>query len=305
MKNDYTSLFSQNYLRIVLVILLFPFSLSAQEESHFPNEYGFWEVGYYWMDSPPDGLWSTVLEQYSSGISFDQDTLMILSGEDWYGYYYSTTDKVYFSFENENRPFNFQFNADEGVYYLLYDFAMEVGDTAYTDEVGMSDTIQVTVDSIAMENLLGNMLKHFYLSNGDVIVDKFGSLQGLFRPYSRSFEMGQRLCYAHNYFLTENTSTVYIYYPPTCFPSNIGIEEINMEEVIAYPNPANDLLNITSELPISNYTIYSATGMAIKVATSLSNNDLELNVSELPAGVYFVELTDQSGNAQTVHFMKN
>jgi hypothetical protein len=196
MKHHHTSFFFRVYLRLNIVALLsYPFSVSAQEEPAFPNEYAEWQTGFSWMSLPPNGPWDTHMEYFEAYPSPDSDTLMNLFKGNWLGNYYSTDNKVYFSFVSDDRPSHFQFDADTGVYYLLYDFTMEVGDTAYTDEGGTGDAYPVTIESITMEDVSGAMLKHFHLSNGDIIVEKIGSLQGLFRPYTRAFETVQSLCY--------------------------------------------------------------------------------------------------------------
>ncbi|WP_430403723.1 T9SS type A sorting domain-containing protein [Fluviicola sp.] len=304
MKNYYAFFFTRNYLRIAITIILsYPFSLSAQEETAFPNDYGIWEVGYYWMDvEPTEGSWSTVTHHFEASPSPDSDTLMmLLENGIWLGNYYSTADKVYLSLGSNNQITNFSFGSDTGVYHLLYDFTLEVGDTAYLD----AGPQYVTIDSITMEDLNGDTLKHFYLSNSDIIVEKIGSLQGLFRPYERPFEIHQNLCSNSGSFITAGSYTDYGYYMENCLPSSVGLETNEMNAVNAYPNPANDKLTITTASPLLDYTVYSTTGTVIETPTSLDENELELDVSRLPSGIYFLELKHQNGNSSRLHFMKD
>jgi hypothetical protein len=230
--------------------------------------------------------------------------MLLFDNGAWLGNYYSTADKVYFSFAFDDRPFNFNFQADTGVYYLLYDFSLEVGDTAYTDDLGGGPSQPVTIDSITMEDIYGVMLKHFYLSNSDIIVEKIGSLQGLFRPYSRSFEINQNLCSFYGSFLTAGLSTPYVYYMENC-PSGLGLETNEMNAVTAYPNPADDRLNVTTPFPISRCDVYSATGTIVLTSSRIQENNMELDVSGLSSGVYFLKLKVANGTPQMVYFMKN
>lgn len=304
MKNYYASFFTRNYLRIALAIILScPFSLSAQEETAFPNEGGIWQVESSWIEIQPFGyVWLSHVDQFELVLS---DSLMLLLRDgDWLGNFYSTADKVYFSFVFDDRPFNFNFQADSGVYYLLYDFSLEVGDTAYSDDIGGGPSHPVTVDSITMEDVSGTMLKHFYLSNNDIIVEKIGSLQGLFRPYSRSFEINQYLCSYYGSFLTAGSSTQYSYNRGNC-PSGLGLETNEMNAVMAYPNPANDRLNVTARFPLMDCKVYSAAGTVVEIPHVIQENKLELVVSGLPSGMYFLELKDHSGNSKMVHFIRN
>lgn len=306
MKCHFTSFVLRNYLQITVMILLsVPLSVSAQEETAFPNEYGTWQVESSWIEIEPFGyVWFSHLDQFETISYPDSDTLLLFDNGAWLGNCYSTADKVYFSFVSNDRPFNFNFQADTGVYYLLYDFSLEVGDTAYTDDLGAGPPNPVTIDSITMEEINGVMLKHFYLSNSDIIVEKIGSLQGLFRPYSRSFEINQYLCSYDGFFLTAGLSTQYSYNMENC-PASLGLETNELNSLTAYPNPADDLLNVTSAFPISTYAVYSATGIIVEMPTRIKENKLELEVSGLPSGVYFLELKGDRGTSQMVYFMKN
>lgn len=303
MKYRYPSFLSRIYLRLLMAVLLSsPFSVAAQQETAFPNEYGEWDVGYYWMDVvPPGSPWSTEMVHYEAVPSPESDTIMLLYDDnfDWLGNYYSSGGKVYFKFVSQNGPL--PFNADTGVYYLLYDFTLEVGDTAYLD-IGPQ---YVTIDSITMEELNGDTLKHFYLSNSDIIVEKIGSLQGLFRPYERPFEIRQNLCSNFGSFLTAGLYTDYGYYMQDCLPSSVGLENHELTSLTAYPNPAGNLLHVTSAFPISTCRVYSTIGTLVQIPTKIQDNQLELAVSGLSTGSYLLELTGHNGISQTVYFMKD
>jgi len=81
---------------------------------------------------------------------------------------------------------------------------------------------------------------------------------------------------------------------------NVGISEIS-NEVSIYPNPATDVLNVVVEsAEVQNVIIYNVDG---KIVVSEANPSTAINVAELPAGAYIVEVSTINGNSRT-QFMK-
>lgn len=66
-----------------------------------------------------------------------------------------------------------------------------------------------------------------------------------------------------------------------------------------YPNPTNDILNINGQTIIGNLQIVDNLGRIVMELNS-SENSLQLNVSQLNAGLYFVVMED----AQPIRFIK-
>ena len=64
-----------------------------------------------------------------------------------------------------------------------------------------------------------------------------------------------------------------------------GIDDIkNTQDISVYPNPVEDVLNITSDKPVHSIRIYNVYGTEVLRATDTNSID----VSHLPAGVYMV-----------------
>jgi hypothetical protein len=61
-----------------------------------------------------------------------------------------------------------------------------------------------------------------------------------------------------------------------------------------YPNPASDFISISSEISISRIDIYSYSGALIK-QQNVSGNKAVINISDLNAGIYFVQVKDALG----------
>jgi len=76
----------------------------------------------------------------------------------------------------------------------------------------------------------------------------------------------------------------------------IGVEEISKNiRIILYPNPTSNILNLhfdNSNIDLSNIRIHSIYGSEIQLeAKSISENNIEFDVSSLPQGVYFVKVS--------------
>ena len=61
-----------------------------------------------------------------------------------------------------------------------------------------------------------------------------------------------------------------------------------------YPNPANDVINIEAEFDVEEVTIYNITGVMVYNEQCTMNN-VQLNVSDLNSGVYFVKVVTNNG----------
>ena len=90
---------------------------------------------------------------------------------------------------------------------------------------------------------------------------------------------------------------LYRVYDPT-----LSVEENSIRMVTVYPNPASEKLMVESEVVVNQYDIYTITGAMI-LSKSVDEKAFEINVSELPAGTYFVTLTSE-GMVQTKRFVK-
>lgn len=78
------------------------------------------------------------------------------------------------------------------------------------------------------------------------------------------------------------------------------IVENVFKSVQIYPNPVSDVLRINNAVEATNYNIFDAQGKAIM---RLSNVN-QIEVSELPSGIYFLQM-EKDNNRQTISFYKN
>lgn len=77
----------------------------------------------------------------------------------------------------------------------------------------------------------------------------------------------------------------------------LGVEDAQVAEVNAYPNPFNDRLTLTSKTTIEKVEVYNAAGQLL-FAQQTNATMVELNMNEYESGVYFVRVT--GGEASTM-----
>jgi hypothetical protein len=92
-------------------------------------------------------------------------------------------------------------------------------------------------------------------------------------------------------------------FPVVYFNTGLGINEEVENSLSVYPNPANDVLNVSINGTIETVSVISMDGKV--VATSLVNNSsASVNVADLKAGVYFYEVKTAKGATVRNTFVK-
>lgn len=82
--------------------------------------------------------------------------------------------------------------------------------------------------------------------------------------------------------------------------SMLGTKEANKLETKIFPNPVNDVLNITKVSNNATFTIYNVAGQFISKGKVINN---KVNVSSLAKGVYFIEVSEK-GATSKMKFIK-
>ncbi|RMB58604.1 choice-of-anchor B family protein [Dokdonia sinensis] len=73
-------------------------------------------------------------------------------------------------------------------------------------------------------------------------------------------------------------------------PDFLGIEDETLTaDLSVYPNPATTLVNLQFNKPLGSVSIYNILGQEV-LQVSSQENKLQLNTSDLPSGVYFVQV---------------
>jgi hypothetical protein len=81
--------------------------------------------------------------------------------------------------------------------------------------------------------------------------------------------------------------------------STSDVIELSKNEVNVYPNPANDILNISASGEVSRVVISTLDGKVMKTSTESS-----VDVSDLTSGMYIYQVT-VNGEVSTGNFVKN
>jgi hypothetical protein len=79
-------------------------------------------------------------------------------------------------------------------------------------------------------------------------------------------------------------------------------EILEKTDIQIFPNPASNVLNITSKAPLSMVQVFDLNGREIMTE---NKSVAQLNISALPTGVYFVRVFDANGRFATLKFVKN
>lgn len=83
-----------------------------------------------------------------------------------------------------------------------------------------------------------------------------------------------------------------------------GADEIS-NEIIIYPDPADQFIMVSSDEEIKQYVVVDLTGNIILNKTIEHAEQFQIDVSTLPAGFYFIQMENVSGLMQTRSFIKN
>lgn len=78
--------------------------------------------------------------------------------------------------------------------------------------------------------------------------------------------------------------------------TGIGDVQANMK-VVTYPNPTTEMAYVSTEGTIRNYEMVDAMGRKVMAQENVNADILELNVSNLSAGIYFITVTTDKGVA--------
>ncbi|MAM30161.1 MAG: hypothetical protein CMC13_14165 [Flavobacteriaceae bacterium] len=86
--------------------------------------------------------------------------------------------------------------------------------------------------------------------------------------------------------------------------NTLGAQELIIQNIKFYPNPAKDVLNILSaNQPLEQIEIYDMRGRLLEQYSAENNVSFSINVSALRTGVYFVKINTASGSI-TKRFIK-
>ena len=77
-------------------------------------------------------------------------------------------------------------------------------------------------------------------------------------------------------------------------PNKVGINEIGLENVLLYPNPASDVVNLSGLQGSGTVTILNAMGQAVMAEPFQNSDRMALDLSKLDSGVYLVQIRSEN-----------
>jgi hypothetical protein len=84
---------------------------------------------------------------------------------------------------------------------------------------------------------------------------------------------------------------------------NTRIWNLNQPKLQVFPNPVNDNVNICSHINITSVKVFNLLGLIVK-DIACNGIQLQLDVKDLPVGMYVIEGIDESGKLSRVQFQK-
>ncbi len=88
-----------------------------------------------------------------------------------------------------------------------------------------------------------------------------------------------------------------------------GVEEVVYGEINAfglavYPSPTSGILQINAENSVSRVDVYNITGKLVSTIQNVNERQFEINVSDLPNGMYITNIYDKKGQVVSDKFIK-
>ena len=209
----------------------------------------------------------------------------------------------------------FIYNPEIQILFPYFNFNASVGDTIQTSDEydGVATNI---VDSIVNIEIEGEMLKRYYLSIiGDpyyyfaidgycgCFTERLGSDGYFFATFSAVDPPpgGPRRCYEDDLIGLYGADDL-----EDCEYISTGIQEIISSKLNIYPNPAEDKLFVTYNMYSKpQIKLINLAGAEIIIPEITNNqNILECDISNIPAGMYFISIISENGIYATEVFVK-
>ncbi len=267
---------------------------AAQPPLPFPSGDVHWTVNSIQMGaSYPSTTYATMGDSTFNGFTYRKIGRVENMGSPW-----QPEDLIYSgSLRDDSGRWLFvpSWSAEE---YPLFDFTGEVGDTVSIHNPGatvdpMDYVVQAigTVATLAGERRMWTIQPPEYPGFDEYFIEGIGSTYGLFGHGIFLFDVGlQLVCMEQNgeliYRIPEAESCIYL------STSTPDLE--NDLQIAISPNPANEEIRLG--LPQTDHTtatisLHDALGRSVAIGVERSGQNMMLDVSRLPTGLYTVTLS--------------
>lgn len=211
-----------------------------------------------------------------------------------------------------------QFNQDD---YLFYTIRFQNTGTASADTVRIEDTLESEFDFASFRMVSAS---HNYtverVNNHVVWTFNNINLPGEFQDEPGSHGYVTFKIKLHSGFevgdVIENKAEIYFDFNPpiitntfeSTFIPNLSVGIFDNNDLLVYPNPVNEIVQVqlkNATDKIQKVTIYDIIGKSVKTVSGISSNQTNINVSNLSAGVYLLEITTENNLKQSKKLIIN
>ena len=283
---------------IFLTILsLCAFSSFAQNDSILPNLNGEYDMELMTID----GSMNFVFTPEHISIVDDSpgdDTLSVIHNSDTIAYIALDGDQVYI--KRSGNPYTTYyvgdgFSPDFGAgFELLYDFSLNVGDTAYYQ---YGPTQPITVLSIDILNVQGEPRRKLNLHNGESWIQGMGSTYHPLGPKLFYFENAYEVCSADMEYLGTSPVDTSSYLGPCGIPSTAELINLETGGLSIYPNPTTNDLNISTEASSNIVVVQLFDELGREIIKQDGNGEtMQLSLTTLNTGIYIYQVALDDGS---------
>ena len=295
------------YTLLALLLMAGRVTIQAQETTNILKDNSEWNILWQSTGVPiPESVTESLMvsgDTLVDGVLYKK-VLRKLSSETqyWHG---SLEYDLYGIIKEEESGEVFYKPIEQEIEYLLYDFGMNVNDTAVMYWCQNPNwEVHVRIDSIATQHIAGAERRVFYVSSKDMFGDEWhwlntwvegiGAMEGLLYSChvvnAGGITLHELLCYHEDGELVWQNPNY-----NTCLIDPESIQD-NTEEsgLQVYPNPARDRV-VTEGIEVAEVQVYNALGQLVKTVRRTN----EIDLSGLVDGVYLLRITDAEGKVYT------
>ena len=294
-------------LYTLLAFLMMAGEVKAQETTSILKDNSEWNILWQSTGVPtPESVTESLMvsgDTVVDGVLYKK-VLRKLSSEThyWHG---SLEYDLYGIIKEEESGKVFYKPKEQEIEYLLYDFGMNVNDTAVMFWCQNPNCeVHVRIDSIATQHIAGAERRVFYVSSKDMFGDEWhwlntwvegiGAMEGLLYSChivnAGGITLHELLCYHEDGELVWQNSTY-----NTCLIDPLSIQD-NTEAsgLQVYPNPAKDRVVIEG-MEAVEVKVCNTSGQMVKTVRGTN----EIDIADLAKGVYLLRITDADGKVYT------
>jgi hypothetical protein len=272
-------------------LILYSFSSSAQSYLRMPMSDAHWQIHFWVGPGYPHIYYYYFME------AVNNDTLI---NGNTYGKVYKMDDSFDTTYmgglrQNDSSQVFF-FPNDSGNEFLLADYNLSVGDTAFNIyyEWGM-DWLDTLIVIYKDSSLVGNRyIRKFQFDAGAVWLEGIGRYSGLIENDGPSVSgTSNLLCMDHNDTMWWESNFFLGHCALTVIDGQPEYEEFSSSMTfLLSPNPAHDKFTISSTIEINEAVLRIYNTLGAEVHSQVISSGEETIEVNLPAGMYFVRLAN-------------